>query len=160
MSTIWLRYSELANRLYIKRLNRVNLAPLFVSVAHTRYRRYLYVIIILLIIDNFGVWKFNICYTRFGLCITWIQLSDFIFLWKDWFIHDSFIANKKNRPNYYIVLAYKDTATDKNKTKWLSTDIPVKGNNKRLANEKMKEVLAEYERQKIDLGKDVLFVDF
>lgn len=46
------------------------------------------------------------------------------------------LQTKKDRPNYFVVLAYKDIATGKNKTKWISTDIPIKGNNKRLANEK------------------------
>ncbi|MCL2775251.1 MAG: site-specific integrase [Oscillospiraceae bacterium] len=70
---------------------------------------------------------------------------------------------KKDRPNYYIVLDYVDP-TGKRKRPWISTDIPVKGNNKRLANTKLKEVLTEYESpniaQNIDFGKDVLFTDF
>ena len=67
---------------------------------------------------------------------------------------------KKDRPNYYIVIRYQDEAEGKERQKWISTDIPVKGNNKRKAEEKRKEILAEYEQQKIDLSKDVLFVDF
>ena len=66
---------------------------------------------------------------------------------------------KKGRPNYYIVLDYIDS-TGQRKRPWITTDIPVKGNNKRLANEKLKEVLTEYESQSIDLSKDILFSDF
>ena len=69
------------------------------------------------------------------------------------------IQTKKGRPNYYIVLDYVDSA-GKRKRPWITTDIPVKGNNKRLANNKLKEVLVEYESQKIDLSKDILFSDF
>jgi integrase len=65
-----------------------------------------------------------------------------------------------NRPNYYVVLHYKDDATGKNRTKWVSTDIPVKGNNKRLADVRAKEVLADYQQQRLDLSKDVLFTVF
>jgi len=70
---------------------------------------------------------------------------------------------KKNRPNYYVVLAYKDEISGKNKTKWITTDIPVKGNNKRLATDKMKEILSEYEQKEqhnIDLSADILFTAY
>ena len=70
------------------------------------------------------------------------------------------LQTKKDRPNYYVVLAFKEQATGKNKTKWISTDIPTKGNNKRLANEKMKEVLEEYKQMHVDLSKDILFTVF
>jgi hypothetical protein len=66
---------------------------------------------------------------------------------------------KKDRPNYFIVLDYVDDTCTR-KRKWVTTDIPVAGNNKRKANERLKEVLAEYEQQKVDLSKDALFVDF
>jgi len=69
------------------------------------------------------------------------------------------ITIKKGRPHYYIVLNYVDS-TGKQHRPWIKTDIPVKGNNKRLANARLKEVLAEYESQKIDLSKDILFTDF
>jgi len=65
---------------------------------------------------------------------------------------------KKDRPNYYIVIAYKEAS--KNKTKWISTDIPVKGNNKRKVEALRVEVLAQYLKENVDLGKDTLFVDF
>jgi integrase len=70
------------------------------------------------------------------------------------------LQTKNGRPNYYIVLDYTEESTGKRKRKWLPTDIPITGNNKRLANAKLKEVLAEYESQKVDFGKDVLFVGF
>jgi len=67
---------------------------------------------------------------------------------------------KKNRPNYYILIRYRDETTGKERQKWITTDISVKGNNKRKAEEKRKEVLFELESQKTDLSKDVLFIDF
>lgn len=69
---------------------------------------------------------------------------------------NAIIQTKKDRPNYYIVLDYKDDM-GKRKRKWIPTDIPVKGNTKRRIEEKRKEVLAEYENQDVDLSKDVLF---
>jgi len=66
---------------------------------------------------------------------------------------------KKGRPFYYIVLNYVDD-TGKQKRPWIKTDIPVKGDNKNRVKARLKEVLAEYETQKIDLGKDVLFTVF
>jgi len=69
------------------------------------------------------------------------------------------VYQKKDRPNYYIVLDYTDES-GKRKRKWVKTDIPIAGNNKRKANERLKEVLAEYEGQNIDLSKDVLFTVF
>ena len=38
------------------------------------------------------------------------------------------VQSKKDRPNYYIVLDYVD-ADGKRKRPWITTDIPVKGNN-------------------------------
>jgi len=70
---------------------------------------------------------------------------------------------KKDRPNYYVVLDYINETTGKRERKWISTDIPIKGNNKRRAEERRKEVLAEFEdlqNQNVDLSNDVLFVDF
>ena len=67
---------------------------------------------------------------------------------------------KKNRPNYYVVIRYQDEATGKERQKWITTDISVKGNNKRKAEQRKNEVLAEFEGQKIDLSKDVLFTEF
>lgn len=67
---------------------------------------------------------------------------------------------KKNRPNYYVLIRYKDETTGKERQKWIQTDIAVKGNNKRKAEKKLREVLAEYEQDGVDLGKDILFTDF
>ena len=64
---------------------------------------------------------------------------------------------KKGRPNYFIVLDYIEETTGKRMRPWISTDIPVKGNNKRAANERLKEVLAEHESQTVDYSKDVPF---
>jgi len=70
------------------------------------------------------------------------------------------VQTKKNRPNYYIVVRYQDETTNKERQKWITTNISVKGDNKRRAEQKRKEVLAEYEQNKIDLSKDVLFTVF
>ena len=70
------------------------------------------------------------------------------------------VQTKKNRPNYYIVMRYQDESTNKERQKWITTDIPVKGDNKRRAEQRRKEILAEYEVEKIDLSKDVLFTVF
>ena len=67
---------------------------------------------------------------------------------------------KKDRPTYYILLRYKDEMTEKKIQKWISTDIPVKGNNKRKAEEKRKEILEELEKKNVDLSRDVLFTVF
>ena len=67
---------------------------------------------------------------------------------------------KKNRPNYYVVVRYQDEAAGKEHQKWITTDISVKGNNKRKAEQRKNEVLAEFEGQKIDLSKDTLFTEF
>ena len=44
---------------------------------------------------------------------------------------------------YYVILSYKDTC-NKRKQKWIPTGIPEKGNNKRLANQKLDEIRANY----------------
>jgi hypothetical protein len=67
---------------------------------------------------------------------------------------------KKDRPNYYILVRFQDEVTGKEHQKWITTDIPIKGNNKRKAEEKRKEILNEYESQEVNLGKDVLFTVF
>jgi integrase len=70
------------------------------------------------------------------------------------------LQTKKDRPNYYIVVDYY--INDKRKQKWLSTDIPVKGNNKRKADARLKEILAEYNSQGlyINAAKNVLFTEY
>ena len=71
----------------------------------------------------------------------------------------------QGRPNYYIVLNYKDAA-GKRKEKWESTDIPIRGNTKRAIEERRKDILAKYENQdmeaptEIDLRGDTLFTDY
>jgi len=69
------------------------------------------------------------------------------------------IYTKKGSPYYWIVLDYNDTYGERKK-KWKNTHIPIKGDNKRLVKAKLKEVLAEFENQKIDLSKDILFTVF
>jgi len=66
---------------------------------------------------------------------------------------------KKDRPNYYALICYQDEATGKERQKWVTTDISAKGSNKRKAEARLREVLAEYEVQKIDLSKDVFFAE-
>ncbi|MCL2187341.1 MAG: site-specific integrase [Defluviitaleaceae bacterium] len=70
------------------------------------------------------------------------------------------LRTKKERPNYYIVIRYKDDVTNKPQEKWITTNIPIKGNNKRRAQDILKEVLAEHERHKVDLSSNILFLDF
>jgi len=73
------------------------------------------------------------------------------------------LQTKQDRPNYFVVLAFKDSVTGKNKTKWISTGVPVKGNNKHLAKERMYEELAKYQRyqdDKVDFSIDTMFVAY
>ena len=67
---------------------------------------------------------------------------------------------KMNRPNYYILIRYKDETTGKERQKWITTDIPVKGNNKRKVEKRKDEVLAQYSKEKVDIGKDANFTEF
>ena len=49
------------------------------------------------------------------------------------------IQTKKGRPNYYVLIRYQDEMTGNERQKWVTTDISVKGNNKRkVEQEKMK----------------------
>jgi len=70
------------------------------------------------------------------------------------------LQTKKDRANYYVVLDYIDETTGNRKLKWIATDISKTGNTKRAANERLKEILAEYEHAKIDLGKNILFIEY
>lgn len=73
------------------------------------------------------------------------------------------VHEKSNRPNYYILVRYRDEATGHKRQKWVTTDIPVRGNNKRKAEERRKEVLAEFERTgggTVNVGRDILFTVF
>ena len=65
-----------------------------------------------------------------------------------------------NRKNYTVLLRYKDTATGKKCQRWVSTDIPIKGDNKRKAEARCKEILAEYEKQGVVINNDILFTVF
>ena len=58
------------------------------------------------------------------------------------------VTKQKSRPNYSIILDYRNEIGER-KRKWIKTDIPIQGHNKRKANEKLKEVLAEYENKQI-----------
>ena len=69
------------------------------------------------------------------------------------------IQTKKDRPNYYAVLDYKDEHGAR-KRPWINTDVPVKGNNKRKAQQKLQEILAKYAQDEISPSKDMLFLDF
>jgi len=70
------------------------------------------------------------------------------------------LYEKQGRPNYYVLLRYRDESTGKRCQKWILTDILVKGDNKRKAEQRRKEILAEYDEQKVDLSKDILFTVF
>ena len=52
---------------------------------------------------------------------------------------------QEKRGIYQVVLSYKDNQ-NKRKQKWISTGISVKGNNKRLANQKLEEIKQNYEK--------------
>ena len=60
---------------------------------------------------------------------------------------------------YYAVIRIPDE-TGKGKQKWVSTGIKVAGNNKRLANNKLREIISSYDQQKTTYSKDILFVDW
>lgn len=57
---------------------------------------------------------------------------------------------------YYAVLSHKDD-TGKWRTKWVCLNLEEKGNNKRKAQEKLKEILSEYETKK---DVSILFLDY
>jgi len=84
----------------------------------------------------------------------------FQLLMEDNLLMTATVRIKKDRPFYYIVIRYPDETTNEERQKWVTTDIPVKGNNKRKAEKLRAEVLAQHEASKIDLGKDALFTDF
>ena len=63
---------------------------------------------------------------------------------------------KKGR--YYIVISYKNE-NSKFKTKWIATGLPEK-NNKRRAEQMLRDKLAEYENEKQIEHEDILFCDF
>jgi len=69
------------------------------------------------------------------------------------------IQIKKGNSNYYAVLNIYD-GNGKRKQKWINTQVPVKGNNKRKADAKLKELLQEYGDGHVDYSKDIYFADF
>ena len=60
---------------------------------------------------------------------------------------------------YYIVLSYKDEV-GKNKTKWISTKLPIKDNNKRKAEKLLRDTVAELDKNNIQVTNDILFSDY
>ena len=48
---------------------------------------------------------------------------------------------------YYVILNYRDSS-NKRKQKWVATGIQVKGNNKRLANQKLEEIKQNYKNKR------------
>jgi integrase len=69
------------------------------------------------------------------------------------------IQTKKDRKNYYAVLNVYNEDGER-KLKWVDTGVPTKGNNKRLANKRLQEILVEYGENGVDITKDVYFTDF
>ena len=60
---------------------------------------------------------------------------------------------------YYAVVRIPDE-TGKEKQKWVSTGVKVAGNNKRQANQRLREIISELGQQKISYSKDILFVEW
>lgn len=60
---------------------------------------------------------------------------------------------------YHVVLKLKDEA-GKRKQKWVATNIPVAGSNKRRAEKMLRDILTSYEDNKIAYSKEVLFSDY
>ena len=60
---------------------------------------------------------------------------------------------------YYAVFRAPNE-TGEMKQKWVSTGIKVAGNNKRLANNKVREIISSYDQQKTTYSKEILFVDW
>ena len=69
------------------------------------------------------------------------------------------IQTKKDRSNYYVVLSAIDDNGKRNR-KWINTDIPVKGNNKRKAQAKLQDILASYNEDCVDISQDPYFIGF
>ena len=66
----------------------------------------------------------------------------------------AYLRNKKDAKCYYCILTWSEGG--KRKSKELSTGIPIKGNNKRKAEQRMEEIRKEYE-EKIELQKIIPF---
>ena len=69
------------------------------------------------------------------------------------------IQTKSGRQNFFAVLNTYD-GNGKRKLKWIDTGVPTKGNNKRKAAEKLKEILAKYDEGGIDINKDTCFTEY
>ena len=69
------------------------------------------------------------------------------------------IQTKTGGKNYYAVVEGLDE-NGKRKQRWISTGVPVKGNNKRKAEARLKEIVAELEESGVGINKDVYFTDF
>ena len=66
---------------------------------------------------------------------------------------------KPNGKNYYAVISTPDE-NGKRKQKWINTQVPVKGSNKRKAEAKLVEILAQYNEGGINVFKDADFAEF
>ena len=66
---------------------------------------------------------------------------------------------KEDRPFYHCIIRYTDE-TGKMRQKWETSNIPVKGNNKRKAEKWKDEVFAKYAQERTDLNRDTNFVDY
>ena len=66
---------------------------------------------------------------------------------------------KPNGKNYYAVISAPDEF-GKRKQKWVNTHVPVKGSNKRKAENKLSEILAEYNEGGTSVFKDADFAEF
>ena len=69
------------------------------------------------------------------------------------------LHTKSGGKNYYAVISGYD-GNGKRQQKWINTDVSVKGNNKRKAEARLAEILAEYGEGGITVAKDVYFADF
>ena len=69
------------------------------------------------------------------------------------------IQAKKNRPYYYAVLDLPSNNGKRN-SKWISTKIPVAGNNKRKAETALKDIIAEWDNKIADYSDSCLFSDY
>lgn len=56
------------------------------------------------------------------------------------------LRTKKDRPHYYVCIRYKHENTGKNSAKWITTNILVKGNNKRKAQAELERIFTAYKR--------------
>jgi len=66
---------------------------------------------------------------------------------------------QKKGDTYYAVVRVPDDHGEV-KQRWMSTGIKVAGNNKRQANAKLKEIIADFETNKITYTADILFLDW